>query len=111
MNLIKKSLLGLCALALPATSALALSISQTGHGDAAYTAGKWALRGLGKSAAMEFVDDGIRVNTVCPGLVVTDLNRGGAHLKSVMDMTPMRRAGTPDPDGFRRAIRGSPGSA
>ena len=34
MSLLKKSLLGICALALPATSALALSISQTGQGDA-----------------------------------------------------------------------------
>ena len=64
-----------------------------GHYDPAYTASKWALRGLTRSAAMEFVTDGIRVNAVCPGLIVTDLNRGAPHLEPMIRMTPMGRAG------------------
>ena len=46
------------------------------HSDPAYTASKWALRGLTRTAAMEFATWGIRVNSVCPGLVVTELNAG-----------------------------------
>lgn len=36
------------------------------NGLSAYSASKWALRGLTKSAAMELGRDGIRVNQVCP---------------------------------------------
>ncbi len=68
----------------------------SGHYDPAYTASKWGLRGLTKSAAMEFVTDNIRVNAVCPGLVVTALNAGSPHLDPMIRMTPMRRAGTPE---------------
>jgi 3alpha(or 20beta)-hydroxysteroid dehydrogenase len=68
----------------------------SGHSDPAYTASKWALRGLTRTAAMEFVTWGVRVNSVCPGLVVTELNAGSAHLKPLIDLTPMGRAGTVD---------------
>jgi 3alpha(or 20beta)-hydroxysteroid dehydrogenase len=36
------------------------------NGISAYTASKWGLRGLAKSAALELGRDGIRVNSVCP---------------------------------------------
>ena len=65
-----------------------------GHYDPAYTASKWALRGLTRTAAMEFVTDGIRVNSVCPGLIVTGLNKGAAHLEPMIRLTPMGRPGT-----------------
>lgn len=65
----------------------------SGHYDPAYTASKWGLRGLTKSAAMEFAAAGIRVNAVCPGLIVTDLNRNSPHLGSMIDMTPAGRPG------------------
>jgi 3-oxoacyl-[acyl-carrier protein] reductase len=38
-------------------------------GRAAYSASKWALRGLTKSAALEAGPHGITVNCVCPGMV------------------------------------------
>lgn len=68
----------------------------SGHYDPAYTASKWGLRGLTRSAAMELVTDGIRVNAVCPGLIVTALNQNAPHLEPMIRMTPMGRAGTAD---------------
>ena len=68
----------------------------SGHYDPAYTASKWGLRGLTKSAAMELVGRGIRVNAICPGLVVTGLNADSPHLKPMIEMTPMRRSGRPE---------------
>lgn len=65
----------------------------SGHSDPAYTASKWGLRGLTRSAAMEFADKGIRVNAVCPGLIVTGLNRNSPHLKPMIDLTPVGRSG------------------
>src|SRR4029450_9978597 len=41
----------------------------SGHVAAAYTASKWALRGLTRSASLELGERGIRVNAVMPGLV------------------------------------------
>lgn len=68
----------------------------SGHYDPAYTASKWGLRGLTRSAAMEYSGRGIRVNAVCPGLVVTALNAASPHLQPMIGMTPMGRSGTPE---------------
>ncbi|WIY52700.1 glucose 1-dehydrogenase [Devosia sp. YIM 151766] len=68
----------------------------SGHYDPAYTASKWGLRGLTKSAAMELAGKNIRVNAVCPGLVVTGLNANSPHLQPMIGMTPMRRSGKPE---------------
>lgn len=68
----------------------------SGHYDPAYTASKWGLRGLTRSAAMELVSKNIRVNAVCPGLVVTGLNASSPHLKPMIDLTPMKRSGKPE---------------
>jgi 3alpha(or 20beta)-hydroxysteroid dehydrogenase len=38
-----------------------------------YVAGKWAVRGLSATAALELARDGVRVNTVHPGVVSTPL--------------------------------------
>lgn len=45
----------------------------TGYFAAAYTASKWALRGLTRTAAQELAHRSIRVNTICPGLVETPM--------------------------------------
>lgn len=68
----------------------------SGHYDPAYTASKWGLRGLTRSAAMELVAKAIRVNAICPGLVVTGLNADSPHLKPMINMTPMKRSGRPE---------------
>ncbi|OLP61700.1 cyclopentanol dehydrogenase [Xaviernesmea oryzae] len=68
----------------------------SGHYDPAYTASKWGLRGLTRSAAMELAGRNIRVNAVCPGLVVTGLNASSPHLQPMIGMTPMKRSGKPE---------------
>jgi 3alpha(or 20beta)-hydroxysteroid dehydrogenase len=68
------------------------------HYDAAYTASKWGLRGLSKSAAIEFVEWGIRVNSIHPGNILdTSFFRDGkpGHAESSRRSIPMQRQGTP----------------
>src|SRR3954454_21770986 len=45
----------------------------TGHYTAAYTASKWALRGLSRTASLELGPRGIRVNAVFPGYIDTPM--------------------------------------
>jgi 3alpha(or 20beta)-hydroxysteroid dehydrogenase len=68
------------------------------HYDAAYTASKWGLRGLSKSAAIEFVDWKIRVNSIHPSQISeTGFFREGlpGHSESARQTIPMQRQGTP----------------
>lgn len=50
---------------------------QSKNGLSAYSSSKWALRGLSKSAALEFGPHNIRVNTVHPGGVFTAMHSAG----------------------------------
>ncbi len=70
----------------------------TGHFPAAYTASKWALRGLARTACLELGPRGIRVNTVHPGYVETPMTASAAPAfrdASVAE-TPLGRTGTAD---------------
>jgi 3alpha(or 20beta)-hydroxysteroid dehydrogenase len=64
----------------------------------AYTATKFAIRGMTKVAALELGPMGIRVNSVHPGMIVTDMVKdaaGGADvdLSPVAKRIPLRRMG------------------
>ena len=65
-------------------------------GSAAYTASKWAVRGLTKVAALEYAGWGIRANTVCPSVVPTELNAGQAYVEAGIAKIPMGRNCTPE---------------
>ncbi|MGW2616649.1 SDR family NAD(P)-dependent oxidoreductase [Streptomyces sp. NPDC001500] len=70
----------------------------TGHYPVAYTASKWALRGLSKTAAMELGPRGIRVNTIHPGFIETDMTASAAPAfrEANIRETPLGRTGTVD---------------
>ncbi len=69
----------------------------TGHFATAYTATKWGIRGLTKSAAMEFAPWNIRVNAVHPGIVDTAIVAGSDDFKEAMEwMTPLGRIAQPE---------------
>jgi len=59
----------------------------------AHTATKWAVRGMTKAAALELAADGIRVNSVHPGPVITPMT--AAFLRSA-ERIPLRRHGQAD---------------
>lgn len=75
----------------------------------AYTASKRGLVGLVQSAALDYVEKGIRVNALIPGTTDTDLVRRVGHMESVPDPVwelaqrqwakshiPMQRMATPE---------------
>lgn len=64
-----------------------------------YTAAKHGVAGLTKVAALDYATDGIRVNAICPGMVLTPLVAGifkkdpkAAEMANTME--PMGRVGT-----------------
>jgi len=67
-------------------------------GIAAYSATKWAVRGLTKCAAKELADDGIRVNSVHPGLIDTPMleNNSEEMMDVYRAMVPLKRIGSTD---------------
>ncbi|MGI5193061.1 SDR family oxidoreductase [Streptomyces sp. CA-288835] len=70
----------------------------TAHYPVAYTASKWALRGLSKTAAMELGPRGIRVNTIHPGFIETAMTASAAPAfrEANLRETPLCRTGTVD---------------
>lgn len=78
-------------------ASLAATYSLEGY--AAYSASKAAVVSVTRTAAIEFADEGIRVNCICPNSVETPmLYEEGveAELSILSAITPLRRAATPD---------------
>ncbi len=66
----------------------------------AYAASKWAVRGMTKVLAKELARDGVRVNSLHPGQIDTDMNarqreRTPELVDRLIAAIPLRRIGTP----------------
>ncbi len=68
------------------------------QGQIAYHASKAAVMGMSRDAAITYAREGIRVNSVHPGLIGTEMVRGlePERVAGTLDLTPMGRMGTPD---------------
>ncbi|HWX97776.1 MAG TPA: glucose 1-dehydrogenase [Solirubrobacteraceae bacterium] len=67
----------------------------------AYAASKWAVRGMTKVLAKELAASGVRVNSLHPGQIDTDMNARQREktpelVERLIRAIPMRRIGTPD---------------
>ncbi len=81
------------------TSSIAGLIGFPGH--APYVASKHAVLGLTKTAALEYAQQGIRINAVCPGAIETpmleEFTKGdSATLEYMKSLHPIGRLGKPD---------------
>jgi NAD(P)-dependent dehydrogenase (short-subunit alcohol dehydrogenase family) len=63
----------------------------------AYVAAKHGVLGLTKTAALEYADDGIRVNAVCPGFIKTRMTEDAMRRRGdkIMAQIPTGRMGEP----------------
>ncbi|VVM34483.1 SDR family NAD(P)-dependent oxidoreductase [Terribacillus sp. AE2B 122] len=65
----------------------------------AYTASKFAVRGLTKQAAYEFADKNIRINSILPGAILTPMAQEtltSEQIDEVSQMLPMKRFANPN---------------
>lgn len=66
--------------------------------EVAYSAAKAGVIGLTKALAKEVGPSGIRVNSIAPGMIDTDMNKDidDATVAAIKDETPLCRIGTPE---------------
>ena len=68
-------------------------------GSAVYNASKHAVEGITKTTALEFANQGIRVNSVAPGAIATDMidrfagEEGAESRRKLAALHPMGRLG------------------
>ncbi|KAJ4349313.1 hypothetical protein N0V95_004681 [Ascochyta clinopodiicola] len=69
-------------------------------GAAAYCASKSAIINMTRANAIDYSNDGIRVNCICPGVIETPMTTTSPEmveaLKPAINIAPMKRMGTPD---------------
>ena len=66
-----------------------------GNGAFAYSATKWAVRGMTKCGAIDLGPHGIRVNSIHPGIIVTDMI-AGLPLDAAAQTVPLKKNGAPE---------------
>ena len=71
------------------------------HGEALYAATKGALSGFAKAAALDLASQGIRVNCVHPGMIMTALFQSAQNtltqdIEELKKLFPLKRFGTPE---------------
>ena len=82
-----------------------------------YVASKWAVIGLTKTAALEFAKEGVRVNSVSPGPIQTEMfdrafGEGQTDMKkAIAAQNPAGRVGTPEEIASAVLWLCSPGAA
>jgi NAD(P)-dependent dehydrogenase (short-subunit alcohol dehydrogenase family) len=71
-------------------------------GMAAYHSSKGAVRLLTKSAAVQYAQEKIRVNSIHPGVILTPMTEvvSAEYLRPVIEMAPMKRAAQPEEVGW-----------
>ena len=72
-----------------------------GQRSIAYVASKWAVRGMTKSAAAQLAKFNVRVNSVHPGAIETDMlfDLGTETIDRLVDAVPMGRSAKPEEVG------------
>jgi glucose 1-dehydrogenase len=69
-------------------------------GTADYCASKAGVRNLTRTLALELAEDGINVNNICPGMILTPMNQEAVDDKETRkeseENIPMKRAGKPE---------------
>ncbi len=64
-----------------------------------YSAAKAGVLGLARAMAREVGIDGVRINSVTPGLIATDINKGlipEDRMKGILEQIPLNRIGEPN---------------
>jgi NAD(P)-dependent dehydrogenase (short-subunit alcohol dehydrogenase family) len=67
-----------------------------------YVAAKHGVIGLTQTAALEYAEQGIRINAICPGFINTPLSLNGSTAynpetkQEIINRHPMKRLGTPE---------------
>lgn len=65
------------------------------RGQTNYSAAKGALNAATKSLSLEIASRGITVNAVAPGIINTAMSEAAFDAKTIANIVPMKRAGTP----------------
>ncbi len=73
-------------------------------GQIAYSASKGGIIGMTVPAARDLAAIGVRVNTICPGIIDTPIYGEGAGQRGVQGQAG-RAGGVPQADGHRRRVR------